>query len=92
MNRILLYAQNDRDVYKLQQWLAECVAKPIKSGKEVSIEHLANCSTMQKITCAAAKICKKYGEPFTMQDRKEAAVTIAESVIENAEFINSTKS
>ena len=91
MNRILLYAQNDRDVYKLQQWLADCVAKRIKSGKEVNVEHLANCSTMQKITCAAAKICNKYGEPFTMQDRKEAAVSIAESVIEDAKFIINEK-
>lgn len=91
MNRILLYAQNDRDVYKLQQWLAKCVAKRIKSGKEVSVEHLANCSTMQKITCAAAKICNKYGEPFTIQDRKEATIAIAESVIEDAEFINNNK-
>lgn len=91
MNRILLYANNDRDVYKLQQWLAECVAKRIKSGKEVSVEHLANCSTMQKITCAAAKICNKYGEPFTSQDRKEAAVSIAESVIEDAKFIINEK-
>lgn len=91
MNRILLYAQNDRDVYKLQQWLAKCVAKRIKSGKEVSVEHLANCSTMQKITCAAAKICKRYGEPFTIQDRKEAAIAIAESVIEDAKFIINEK-
>lgn len=91
MNRILLYAQNDRDVYKLQQWLAKCVAKRIKSGKEVSVEHLANCSTMQKITCAAAKICNKYGEPFTIQDRKEAAIAIAESVIEDAKFIINEK-
>ena len=91
MNRILLYAQNDRDVYKLQQWLAECVAKRIKSGKEVSVEHLANCSTMKKITCAAAKICKRYGEPFTIQDRKEAAIAIAESVIEDAKFIINEK-
>ena len=91
MNRILLYAQNDRDVYKLQQWLAKCVAKRIKSGKEVSVEHLANCSTMQKITCAAAKICNKYGEPFTIQDRKEAAIAIAESVIEDARFIINEK-
>ena len=91
MNRILLYAQNDRDVYKLQQWLAECVAKRIKSGKEVSVDHRANCSTMQKITCAAAKICNKYGEPFTMQDRKEAAVKIAESIIEDAKFIINEK-
>lgn len=91
MNRILLYVQNDRDVYKLQQWLAKCVAKRIKSGKEVSVEHLANCSTMQKITCAAAKICKRYGEPFTIQDRKEAAIAIAESVIEDAKFIINEK-
>lgn len=91
MNRIVLYAQNDRDVYKLQQWLAKCVAKRIKSGKEVSVEHLANCSTMQKITCAAAKICNKYGEPFTIQDRKEAAIAIAESVIEDAKFIINEK-
>ena len=91
MNRILLYAQNDRDVYKLQQWLAECVAKRIKSGKEVSVEHLANCSTMQKITCAAANICRKYGEPFTIQDRKEAAIAIAESLIEDAKFIINEK-
>ena len=91
MNRILLYANNDRDVYKLKQWLAECVAKRIKSGKEVSVEHLANCSTMQKITCAAAKICRKYGYPFTSKDRKEAAVSIAESIIEDAEFIINEK-
>lgn len=91
MNRILLYAQNDRDVYKLQQWLAECVAKRIKSSKEVSVEHLANCSAMKNIIVMAAKICKKYGEPFTTQDRKEAAVKIAESVIEEAEFITNEK-
>ena len=92
MNRILLYAQNERGIYNLQQWLAECVAKRIKSGKEVSVEHLANCSTMKDIIGTAAKICKKYGEPFTMQDRKEAAIAIAESVIEDAEFINNNKS
>lgn len=91
MNRILLYANNDRDVYKLQQWLAECVAKRIKSGKEVSVEHLANCSTVKDIIGMAAKICKKYGEPFTSQDRKEAAIAIAESVIEDAEFITNEK-
>lgn len=91
MNRILLYAQNERDIYNLQQWLAECVAKRIKSGKEVSVEHLANCSTVKDIICMAAKICKRYGEPFTMQDKKEAAVTIAESIIEDAEFINNNK-
>ena len=91
MNRILLYAQNESDIYNLKQWLAECVAKRIKSGKEVSVEHLANCSTMQKITCVAAKICKRYGEPFTIQDRKEAAIAIAESVIEDAKFIINEK-
>lgn len=91
MNRILLYANNDRDVYKLQQWLADCVAKRIKSGKDVSIEHLANCSAMKDIIGMASKICKRYGEPFTMQDRKEAAVKIAESIIEDAEFIINEK-
>ena len=91
MNRILLYAQNERDIYNLQQWLAECVAKRIKSGKEVSVEHLANCSVMKDIIGMAAKICKKYGEPFTMQDRKDAAVKIAESIIEDAEFIINEK-
>ena len=59
MNRILLYAQNDRDVYKLQQWLAECVAKRIKSGKEVSVDHLANCSTMQKNNMCCCKDLQK---------------------------------
>ena len=58
MNRILLYAQNDRDVYKLQQWLAECVAKRIKSGKEVSVDHLANCSTMQKLHVLLQRFAK----------------------------------
>ena len=91
MNRILLYAQNDRDVYKLQQWLANCVAKRIKSGKEVSVDHLATCSAMKDIIGMSAKICKKYGEPFTMQDRKEAAVNIAESIIEDAKFIINEK-
>ena len=47
---------------------------------------------MKDIIGTAAKICKKYGEPFTMQDRKEAAIAIAESVIEDAEFINNNKS
>lgn len=91
MNRILLYARNESDIYNLQQWLADCVANRIKSGKEVSVEHLANCSTMKDIICMAAKICKRYGEPFTIQDRKEAAVSIAESVIEDAKFIINEK-
>ena len=91
MNRTLLYVQNERDIYGLKRWLVECVANRIKKGQQVSVEHLANCSTMKQITCASAKICRKYGEPFTMQDRKEAAVKIAESIIEDAKYITNEK-
>ena len=83
MTNVKIYINNSRDIYCITDWLATCVAKRMKRGQLVTVEHLANCSTMKKIISMACKMCKEYNEPQpTKEERKEIATMHARYIIE----------
>lgn len=85
MNWIYFYVKNERSIYDQVTWLKNCVEKRMKKGQPVTHEHLANCSTMGKITYAAQKYAAKHGETYTKDDRKEAAQLTAKYIIDWAQ-------
>lgn len=91
MNIIFHYSQNERSIYDVQWRLAECIAKKIKNGNKVSAEQLYKSQEIRDITRLAACMCRKYKDKYTQDERKAAAMLIAESVIEDAKFINNNK-
>ena len=82
MNLIYCHIMNERDIYSQVVWLKNCIVKRMKKGLEVREDYLANCSTMGKITYAAQKCAAKGGEPYTKDDRKEAAKMTAKYIID----------
>ena len=78
-----LYIDNSRDIYCITEWLANCVAKKMKKSQPVTVEHLANSSTMKKIISMGAKMCAKFGEEQPdKEERKEVAYKHARYIIE----------
>lgn len=86
--RIVLYADNNREIYtRLTNPLCQQLVKRFIKGKAVFVEHLANCSTMQKIIREAVKIVRKCdGCTPSKAERKEAGFALAASLIEQAKF------
>lgn len=83
-----LYIENDYTIYRLVEWLEKCVSKRIQKGAAVTVEHLANCSTMKTIIRMGVKMCKKYGEPTADKEERAAVARMqAESIIENARYL-----
>lgn len=79
-----LYIDNSREIYCISEWLANCVAKKIKKCQPVTIEHLANCSTMKKIISMGVKMCIKFEEPQPdKEERKKVAYQHARYIIED---------
>lgn len=80
-----IYLANCREVYSKKEWLAKCIAKRIKRGQEVSLEHLANCSTMGAIMRDAKNLMRKNGEQIapTREDIKEMRVKVAKEILED---------
>lgn len=83
MNNLVLYAENVREIYDTLAWLGACVEKRVQKGQPVSVEHLANCSTMKKIVREAVRYGERYGERHTTAERKEAATILAEGIVCN---------
>lgn len=83
---LAIYSDNSRDVYPVIEWLTECVTKKIRKGIAVSVEHLANCSTLQSLMREAVKEAAELGEcrQFSIDDRRAVAYRIADEIIENA--------
>lgn len=81
VSHIMMYAMHIREIYCKLEWLAKCVAKRIAKSQAVTTEHLANCSTMNAVMCAANKWCKGDGVKVTSSDRREAAKRIANEII-----------
>lgn len=78
-----IYAMHEREPYQLYSWLRECVAKRKMQGKEISIEHLENCSTMQKIVRLALRTAYKYdGVEANAFDRIELRSILANKIME----------
>lgn len=83
-----LYIENDYSIYRLIEWLTSCVEKRIRKSAAVSVEHLANCSTMKTIIRMGVKMCKEYGEPTAdKEERAAVALQQAENIIENARYM-----
>lgn len=79
-----LYIDNSREIYLTTEWLANCVAKKMAKGQEVTIEHLATCSTMKTIIRAAKNMIKNYGEEMPSKEEcKEVAFKHARYIIED---------
>lgn len=83
-----LYIENDYSIYRLIEWLTACVEKRIRKNAAVTVEHLANCSTMKTIIRMGVKMCKEYGEPTAdKEERAAVALQQAENIIENARYM-----
>lgn len=79
-----IYVNNNREIYCVSEWLASCVAKRMKKGQPVTIEHLANCSTMKRIVKEGVKLVQYYdGMAVPKEDRKEFAELHARYIIED---------
>lgn len=82
---IVLTAENDNKYYKVLEWLANCIAKKIKRGQIVSVEYLANCSTMQTLCRNIAKELTQYDINASMLERRAAAQYLSQSVLDMVE-------
>ena len=83
-----LYIENEYTIYRLVEWLTSCVEKRIRKGAAVTVEHLANCSTMKTIIRMSVKMCKEYGEPTADKEERAAVARMqAENIIENARYL-----
>ena len=90
--QLAIYVDNSREIYLITESLENTLAKKIRKGAKVSVEKLANCSSMKRIISMAANLVKKYdGNTVTAEDRKEVALSHAQYIIECAEFIASEK-
>ena len=83
-----LYIENEYTIYRLVEWLEKCVSKRIQKGAAVTVEHLANCSTMKTIIQMGVKMCKEYGEPVAdKEERAAVAMRQAEAIIDSARWL-----
>ena len=91
MNMIYHYSQNERSIYDVQWRLTERIAKKIRNGNKVSVERLSKSQEVRDISRLAACMCRKYKDKYTKDERIAAEMRIAETIIEDAEFINNNK-
>ena len=91
MNTIYVYAMNTREIYDVYAMLSKQVANRIKSNKPVEVDHLAKCSTMDKIIRMTVKYAAKYGETCSTEEKNEARKMFAEAIIEDANYMTENK-
>lgn len=91
MNMIYHYSQNERSIYDVQWRLTERIATKIRNGNKVSVERLSKSQEVRDISRLAACMCRKNKDKYTKDERKAAEIRIAETIIEDAEFINNNK-
>lgn len=85
------YSQNERSIYDVQWRLTERIAKKIRNGNKVSVERLSKSQEVRDISRLAACMCRKNNDKYTKDERIAAEMRIAETIIEDAEFINNNK-
>lgn len=86
--RMVIYINNTYDIYRITEWLVNCLVKKMKKGMAPDVNHIAYCSTMKKIMGMAAKLVQTYdGARVTAQERGEVALAHAASIIESAEYL-----
>ena len=85
---LMIYVQNDRDVYVFIEWLQNTLAKKISKGITPDKEFLKNSSTVKKIICMSNKILfKNDHQVATKSDILEAKELIVNEIIETAYYI-----
>ena len=85
---LMIYVQNDRDVYTLIEWLQNTLAKKIRKGITPDTEFLKNSSTVKKIICMSKNLLFKYDHQVaTKSDILEAKELIVNEIIETAYYI-----
>lgn len=65
-----LHIDNDLECVQSLTWLRECVDKRRAKGKPVTVEHLAECSTMRKVIARGAKLVRTLEGRFVSNDEK----------------------
>lgn len=89
VHHVSIYVNNSRDIYSLTEWLTSCVCKRIKKGLSVEADHLAKCSTMQKIVRMATRLASEDGIKVSSEERKEVATQHAAYIMESAKYLAS---
>ena len=85
VSRMRIYVNNDYNIYRVFEWLVNCVTKRANKGQEVSPERLLNSSAVYKIARMAANAVYEYdGEKPTREEKKELRQWLTEYVIECA--------
>ena len=87
VNVIYVYANNVKEIYDIQAGLTKQIANRIEHNKPVTIEHLATCSSMDKIIRECCRYGAKFGEHYTDDVKNEARTMIADSIIDEC-FMN----
>lgn len=70
-------------IYGKILWLRNCVEQRIATGKPVTKEHLANCSTMKQITLGIVRDLEKRGFPVEKGTVKMTRQKIGEELAAN---------
>lgn len=82
---VALYVDNDGETYrKLLRPLTEQITRRLIKGAPVELRHLAECSTMAKITLVGVRECRRWGIRPTKDDRRAAALYLAGLIIDTA--------
>ena len=85
---LMIYVQNDRDVYVFIEWLQNTLAKKISKGITPDKEFLKNSSTVKKIICMSKKsLLANDHQVATKSDIMEAKELIVNEIIETAYYI-----
>ena len=85
---LMIYVQNDREVYTLIEWLQNTLAKKISKGITPDKEFLKNSSTVKKIICMSKNLLfKNDHQVATKCDILEAKELIVNEIIETAYYI-----
>lgn len=82
---VALYVDNDGETYrKLLRPLTEQITRRLIKGAPVELRHLAECSTMAKITLVGIRECRRWNIHPTKDDRRAAALYLAGLIIDTA--------
>lgn len=82
---VALNVDNDGEIYrKMLRPLTEQVTRRFIKGAPVELRHLAECSTMAKITLAGVRECRRWDIHPTKDDRRAAALYLAGQIIDTA--------
>lgn len=82
---VALYVDNDGETYrKLLRPLTEQITRRLIKGAPVELRHLAECSTMAKITLVGVRECRRWNIHPTKDDRRAAALYLAGLIIDTA--------